>query len=155
MCSECLVRLQGAGIWGATSPGAYEFLVLYTSKFDVRDVFIVSRTNTGSWYSHHQRLGTVEAWIVRFVRGCGLLQLGFDINNLMICSAHYGDTGKGVLAKRVGLTHMIDNDLNNLRSVLFDEMGNAMESVERYNGKVIRRSGTSLNCLPKSAQVEE
>ena len=71
-------------MYKATEPGFMAFITLYAMKYSLKDVHVISRTNTGKWHSFHQKLGRVEAWVVQFVRGLSLERFGFDINNLEI-----------------------------------------------------------------------
>ena len=76
-----------------------------------------------------RRFGQVEAWVVRFIRQSGLLELGFDLWDLHVVSHKTGIHGKGPVASKLGLTHSMDNDMDCLWSMLHDET-NAFETIQ-------------------------
>ena len=72
----------------------------------------------------------VEAWVVRFIRECGLLELGWSDRNLLLTSECYGRWGKGPAACGAGVTVFVDNTSACLWSMAFDPEGNAADTLE-------------------------
>ena len=120
------------------SPGAYAFLVLFCNCFGGKAIHIISRTTAGSWWSHHTKLGTVEAWVVRFLKQCGVTFCDVPEDNIHICCDRTGWHGKGPIADMAQQTHSVDNDMDCLWSVMFDPCGNAAESIIDNDGCCIR-----------------
>ena len=113
------------------SDGAYSFLVLFMAKYGTSAVHIISRTTSGSWNSYHKGV-MIECYIVRFLRQT-IMQLGMDDNQISITWKKSGWHGKGICAKKAGITHMLDNDPECLYSVLVDKTGNAYSSISSYS----------------------
>ena len=73
----------------------------------------------------------VEAWVVRFMRFCGLSRLGWDVDTqLHLTTETHGWNGKGKASVGLELTHMIDNECDCLWSVLADPHGNCGETMQ-------------------------
>ena len=75
----------------------------------------------------------VEHWVVRLIRHCGLCHLGWNADaNMFVCTQTFGNDGKGATAHRngLGLTHMVDNHLECLWSVVADHHGNQSATLE-------------------------
>ena len=70
--------------------------------------------------------------MVRFIRECGLLELGWPEHNLLLTSDPYGEWGKGPAAMRAGaaVTVFVDNTADCLWSMAFDPEGNAADTLE-------------------------
>jgi hypothetical protein len=83
----------------------------------------------------------VEARVVWFVRECGLLELGWPEDNLLLTSDTYGEWGKGPAAyrKTPGVTVFIDNTADCLWSMEFDDYGNCSQTLEVQVTMQIRR----------------
>ena len=75
----------------------------------------------------------MEAWVVRFIRECGLLELGWPEDNLLLTSDCHGRWGKGPAAwnnVKAGVTVFVDNTSDCLWSMAFDPDGNAADTLE-------------------------
>ena len=83
----------------------------------------------------------MEAWVVRFIHECGLSELGWPEDNLILTSETYGGWGKGPAAdhKTPGVTVFIDNTADCVWSMEFDPNGNASETLEVQVTLQIRR----------------
>ena len=90
--------------------GAYAFCHFFMMRHGPKNLFIISRTEVGKWYSTRKGY-QVEAWIVRFVRSLGLFDMGVPEENMHICTNRSGADGKGPPAKLCRLTHMVDDHL--------------------------------------------
>ena len=90
---------DGRNIHWAAMAGAYAFCVFFMIRHGPQNLFIISRIDSGSWYSTH-RDREIEAWIVRFVRSLGLFVLGVPEANMHICVNRSGADGKGPPARR-------------------------------------------------------
>lgn len=144
---DCLSRrdvpeASGDRCYPATTEGAYAFLVLFVAEHGPDSVHLISRTNTANWYSWCGNT-CIEHWVVRFAKQLGLLELGVPEDHIHLTRHRTGKRGKGPVAKRLGLTHMVDNDLECLWSTLYDPCGNASDTME----KVIQFTGLSPRCI--------
>ena len=131
-------RVEGSEMYTAVEDGFWAFVVLFAAEFGLQDMHFISRTTRGTWHSHHAHLGRVEAWVVRLIRSTGLLEMGMPEENIHLTSQKSGPNGKGVASRDLQLTHMIDNDLECLWSVLNDRAGNSGLSIRRSKGRVIQ-----------------
>ena len=71
--------------------------------------------------------------MVRFIRECGLLELGWPVDNLLLTSECYGRWGKGPAAwnsVKAGVTVFVDNTADCLWSMALDPHGNAADTLE-------------------------
>ena len=70
--------------------------------------------------------------MVRFIRECGLSELGWPDPNLILTSDTHGEWGNGPAAyqKTPGVTIFIDNTSDCLWSMEFDDFGNASDTLE-------------------------
>ena len=119
---------EGETIHTGAWEGFYAFALLFGANFGFDNLFIISRTNTGNWYSYRGRR-QIETWVVRFVRSLGFVDLGMPVENIHLCRDRSGRDGKGRIAERCQLTHFIDDHLECHWSVLEDSEGNAMMDV--------------------------
>ena len=119
---------EGEAIHTAAMEGFYAFALLFGAHFGFDNLYIISRTRDGNWYSYH-RGRKIEAWVVRFVRSLGFVDLGMPVENIHLCRARSGRDGKGRIADHCQLTHFIDDHLECHWSVLEDSEGNAMMDV--------------------------
>jgi hypothetical protein len=101
-------------------------------------VIVVTRTNRGEWYTYHTKKGKVESWVVRFIRQCGIVDLGFDINRIFVCHNEIGHNGKGRICASHSLTHFVDNKLVNLWSMMCDIAGNCGQSIRQADGRAFQ-----------------
>jgi hypothetical protein len=90
-------------------------------------------------------LGQVEAWVVRLIRSTGLFEMGLRQMNVHLTKQKSGRDGKGAKCAddRVVLTHMIDNDLECLWSVIHEagqQQANTINAVIQYTG--VRAAGS-------------
>ena len=134
-------KVEGNQMYTAVEDGFWAFAVLFAAEFGLQNMHFISRTTRGTWHSHHGRLGRVEAWVVRLIRSTGLLEMGMPEENIHLTPQKSGPNGKGVASRDLQLTHMIDNDLECLWSVLNDRAGNSGLSIRRRNGRVIQYMG--------------
>ena len=130
---------KGDDIYQAVERGFWPFAVLYAAEHGLRDFHFLSRTNRGTWHSYHRRLGQVEAWVVRLIRSTGLFELGLSSYNVHLTTSKSGRGGKGEKCEEDGLvlTHMIDNDLECLWSVIHEagqQQANTINAVIQYTG---------------------
>ena len=102
--------------WRAAETGAYPFLVMLVCAIGARNVYIISRTTRGSWWSEY-RGKRVPAWVIAFLEDLGLFAMGVPRDNVAICSSCSGPGGKSVAARRFRLTHFIDDNLECLYAV--------------------------------------
>ena len=102
--------------WRAAETGAYPFLVMLVCAIGARNVYIISRTTRGSWWSEY-RGKRVPAWVIAFLEDLGLFAMGAPRDNVAICSSCSGPDGKSVAARRFRLTHFIDDNLECLYAV--------------------------------------
>ena len=102
--------------WRAAETGAYPFLVMLVCAIGARNVYIISRTTRGSWWSEY-RGKRVPAWVIAFLEDLGLFAMGVPRDNVAICSSCSGPDGKSVAARRFRLTHFIDDNLECLYAV--------------------------------------
>ena len=130
--SGLLSHLRGPNCWLSMSEGAYPFLVLFIGQYGSNAVHVISRTERGSWQSKHRGM-TIEHYVIRFLRQCGIMQLGMEDCQITICAHKSGWLGKGIQAKKAGITHMIDNDPLCLWSVLMDKKGCAYDTISSYD----------------------
>ena len=136
---------KGDDIYQAVEHGFWPFAVLYAAEFGLRDFHFISRTNRGTWHSHHRRLGQVEAWVVRLIRSTGLFEMGLSELNVHLTKHKSGPEGKGPKCEEDGivLTHMIDNDLECLWSVVHEagqQQVDHINAVIQYTG--VRAAGS-------------
>ena len=72
--------------------------------------------------------------MVRFIRECGLLELGWSDRNLILTSERYGPWGKGPVTWHTpgvpGVTVFVDNTADCLWSMALDPHGNAADTLE-------------------------
>ena len=113
-------KQEGDDLYKAVTPGFFAFALLFGMAHGLENLYIVSRTHSGKWYSYHKKYGHVEAWTVRFVRQTGLVEMGMPLNHLHLCERKSGEKGKGAIASKLGLTHHIDNDIECLWSMVHD-----------------------------------
>ena len=71
---------DGGDIHWAATAGAYVFCVFFMIRHGPQNLFIISRIDSGSWYSTH-RGHQIEAWIVRFARSLGVFVMGVPEGN--------------------------------------------------------------------------
>eukprot|EP00959_Pyramimonas_sp_CCMP1952_P137638 2880657-Pyramimonas_sp.AAC.1 len=64
--------------------------------------------------------------------------MGMPDANIQLTSQKSGEDGKGAVSQHLQLTHMIDNDLECLWSVLNNGVGNSGLSIRRSKGRVIQ-----------------
>ena len=129
--------LSKRGVSGADGPsihkaawvGAYAFCLFFIIRYGPENLFIISRTNTGDWYTLH-RGHQIEAWVVRFIRSLGLFDAGVPTNNVRLCTSRAGEKGKGRCAERFELTHMVDDHLECLWAVFEDPYGNSKANIK-------------------------
>ncbi len=145
---DCLSRrdvpsADGDLCYRSAAKGAYAFLVLFTAKYGADSVHLISKTNSGQWYSWRGDT-RVEAWVVRFAKQFGLPECGVPEDHIHVTKHKSGKYGKGLVAKDLGLTHMVDNDMECLWSVLFDPVGNASDTLEQ----VIQFTSLQPRALP-------
>ena len=126
---DCLSRRDvkkrdGDQCWLSAAKGAYAFLVLFVAEYGPESLHVISKTSRGTWHSTHAGR-QVEAWVVRFAKQFGLSRCGVPDTHIHVTSQKSGFHGKGPVAERLQLTHMVDNDRECLWSVLCDPFGNA------------------------------
>ena len=94
-------------LWKSADPsGAYPFMLLYAYKHGGEGLVFITRTKQGTWYVQ-SRHGQEEAWVVRFLRNMGVVDMGVPLEqNLSVCKTH-GD--KGPLAAQHNISAMIDD----------------------------------------------
>ena len=138
----CATPQKGTDIYQAVEEGFWPFVVLWAAEFGLRDFHFISRTTRGTWHSWHHRLGKVEAWVVRLIRSTGVIDLGLSEMNIHLTKSKSGPEGKGPKCRGDGivLTHMIDNDLECLWSVIHEGGPEQRASINR-NGAVIQYTG--------------
>ena len=124
---------EGDRCWISLDKGAFPFVVLFMYTFGSDAIHIISKTNEGTWHSWHKGV-KIEHWVVRFLRQT-LFPLGLKAKNVDICSRKTGWNGKGPAAKKAGLTHMVDNDMECLWAVLLDDTENAGKTIMNFNGE--------------------
>ena len=127
---------DGLSIYKAAWVGAYAFCLFFIIRYGPENLFVISRTNTGDWYTNH-RGHQVEAWVVRFIRSLGLFDAGVPTNNVRLCTDRAGKRGKGPCAERFELTHMVDDHLECLWSVFEDPEGNSNANIKDNQGFLI------------------
>ena len=98
------------------------------------------------------RLGHVEAWVVRFIRQTGLLELGFDMWNMHVVPDKTGKHGKGPVAGNLGLTHFMDNDMDCLWSMLHDET-NANETMQVHGCANVVKYPGCCGCMDIAVEL--
>ena len=91
-------KQEGDDLYKAVTPGFFAFALLFGMAHGLENLYIVSRTHSGKWYSYHKKYGHVEAWTVRFVRQTGLVEMGMPLNHLHLCERKSGEKGKGAIA---------------------------------------------------------
>jgi hypothetical protein len=101
-------KQEGDEIYRSATPGAYAFIVCFILRFGAEQLFVISRTQRGSWWSAF-RGRTVEAWVVRFIRALGLFDMGMPESHMSICTDQRGLKGKGPLSLQYDLAHFVDN----------------------------------------------
>ncbi len=120
-------------------PGAYPLMLLYGIKHDLKNFFVISRTNSGQplvpMKQRHQTIW-VPAWGTRFLKELGVLDLGMPVENVRYCTQCHGKFGKGPIAKGLGLTHFVDDKDDCVWSVLCDDRGNAHNTIDEHGGFV-------------------
>ena len=119
-------------------------MVLLMAKHGADSVHLISKTSSG--LRHSWRKGTcIDAWVVRFGKQCGVSE-----DHIHVTKHKSGKHGKGPVAEHLGLTHMVDNDMECLWSVMFDPEGNASDTVEQ----VIQLTGLKPRDIawPRSAR---
>ena len=105
--------------------GSLCLLVLLMAKHGADSVHLIRKTSSG--LRHSWRKGTcIDAWVVRFGKQCGVAE-----DHIHVTKHKSGKYGKGPVAEHLGLTHMVDNDMECLWSVMFDPEGNASDTVEQ------------------------
>eukprot|EP00974_Lingulodinium_polyedra_P131836 11219288-Lingulodinium_polyedra.AAC.1 len=57
--------------------------------------------------------------------------------NVRLCTATYGEEGKGRVARRMELAHFVDNDLSALWSCCCDRWGNVSRGLVEGRGALI------------------
>ena len=137
---------EGADLYKSTEPGFSAFILLYAMKYGLENVHVISRTQTGKWFSWHHRLGQVEAWVVQFVKSLKLHRYGFKMDNMTVVGSRLGHDGKGAASQGKRLTHFIDNDLENLWGIVNDECGNCSTTIRgllHYTGSRAKGSDDS------------
>ena len=111
-CSAAQIRgvekQEGDEIYRSATPGAYAFIVCFILRFGAEQLFVISRTQRGSWWSSF-RGRTVEAWVVRFIRALGLFDMGMPERHMSVCADRRGLKGKGPPSLQYDLTHFVDN----------------------------------------------
>jgi len=95
--------------------------------FGVSNVFLVSKVQLG---------GKMHTKTKEWLHGsAGFLErIGLPSENVAFVSAISGIHGKGVEAKRLGLSHFVDNRWEVLEAVFSDRAGNSLDSVQRFHG---------------------
>lgn len=107
--------------------GAIDAVCLIAELFGARNVFLVSRVRLGG------NMHTMTKQCLHKPNGL-LEQSKIPADNVVYVSCINGLYGKGVAAKRLGLSHFIDNKEDVLQSVFEDKCGNSGEIVERFDG---------------------
>ena len=114
---DCLsnTKLQCADSeqWRTAETGAYAFMVLFTLTHGPDSVHIFRNK------------------CIHFVQQLGFREMGVPDSPIHRISARTGIGGKGPEAKRLGLTHMVDNDQECLWSVMCDPCGNAQKTLHK------------------------
>jgi len=125
--------------WLSAMPGAFPFLILFGVTHGYDNLWVISRTNTGTWFTKEsaKSANPVEHWVVRFLRQLGLFKLGVPEDQVLFCTARSGRFGKGPLAAAARLTHFVDDRPSCLKSVLTDPCGNAGESIRRHGFQIL------------------
>ena len=104
------------------------------TKFHFDRVYVISRVNYlgQSWSKAEQKY--VPHWVVRFLQsGNGVV----EDRDAELVLKRTGRGGKGEAAKRLQLTHFVDDSLDCLWSILQDAYGNARPWVIGGNGKLV------------------
>ena len=100
--------------WKSADPsGAYAFCMLFCFAYGAENLFLVSRTNNGTWHTFN---GKHEAWVVRFIRELGLFDMGVPEDNLKICKEYWE---KGKIARDHNLGRFIDDRFDCLMGVSY------------------------------------
>ncbi len=119
-------------IYRAWSPGAYAAVRL--AKFYFDHVYVISRVNKlGETWSRAQRR-YVPHWVVRFLQSGNGVVADRDAELVL---HRCGRGGKGEAAKRLQLTHFVDDSLDCLWSILQDAYGSARPWITSGNGKLV------------------
>jgi hypothetical protein len=101
-------KLDGDLIYRAMTNGAYACFLLCVAVFGAANCGVVSRTNTGKWYSQWGGK-CVEHWVVRFLRQAGCFQMGMPEDNVKFVTEYDGAYGKGPKIAELRFTHFIDD----------------------------------------------
>jgi len=137
---------EGEGTpWESTrdsaSPGAVDALSKCVTKFGADNVFILSKcTGTMRANTLHWLLVTLDL----------PYRVGLRRGNIHFCCDRTGKLGKGPIAKRLGLTHYIDDRDECLRSVYEDEAGNAGDLIRRAEGQLIHMARSARGRAPRA-----
>ena len=108
-------------------PGSTNAVLVIAKHFGISNVFVVSKARLGG-RMHQMSL----QWLHRqngFLRKTGMLP-----ENVVFVRDISGPNGKGVMAKRLGLSHFVDNKWDALQTVFADKAGNSRGLVQSLQG---------------------
>ena len=119
---------------------AIKFLQLMTQVFQAENVFLIPYAGR-----HGRRLPEIEHWLVNTLYVTKTV--GIRKENIIFHEHRVGRNGKGPIAKRLRLTHYIDDDEENLQDVYRGFHGNAAVEIEDNGGELFLfpRSGDIAN----------
>ena len=102
--------------------GAIDSVKQLVEIFGSDNVFIVSKVG-------RKMQGLTDTWLFKTMKICE--RTGFKRENVHFCRERSGERGKGNIAKKLGLTHFIDDRPQCLTSVFEDKAGNAKETIKK------------------------
>jgi len=110
-------------------PGGDKAVRDIIDTFGVSNVFLVSKVQLG---------GIMHTKTKEWLHGPNgfLERVGLPSKNVVFVSAISGGNGKGVQAKRLHLSHFVDNKWEVLEAVFSDRAGNSGDSVQRFHGRL-------------------
>ena len=102
--------------------GAWPFIVLFSFKFGPENLFVISRVN---YFPDRGRKHWVQKFLLSIGIGPSPAGIGVPEDNKALCLSMHGPQGKGPIAKKLGITHYVDDNADCLWSFACDEAGHA------------------------------